>query len=32
MPRQLFWLSDEEWDRIRPYLPHGRRGVHRVDD
>lgn len=32
MARQLFWLSDEEWDRIQPYLPRGRRGAHRVDD
>ncbi len=28
----LFWLSDEEWVRIEPYLPQGRRGAHRVDD
>jgi transposase len=32
MARQLFWLSDEEWSRIAPYLPHGRRGARRVDD
>ena len=32
MARQLFWLSDDEWDRIQPYLPRGRRGAHRVDD
>jgi transposase len=32
MARTLFWLSDEEWDRIQPYLPRGRRGAHRVDD
>ena len=32
MARQLFWLSDEEWSRIEPYLPRGRRGAHRVDD
>jgi transposase len=32
MGRALFWLSDEEWDRIQPYLPRGRRGAHRVDD
>ncbi len=28
----LFWLSDDEWARIEPYLPRGRRGAHRVDD
>ncbi len=32
MARELFWLSDDEWDRIAPYLPRGRRGAHRVDD
>ena len=32
MSRQLFWLSDEEWTRIAPYLPRGRRGARRVDD
>lgn len=32
MARQLFWLSDEEWTRIAPYLPRGRRGARRVDD
>jgi transposase len=29
---RLFMLSDEEWARIEPYLPRGRRGAHRVDD
>ena len=29
---QLYWLSDEEWARIQPLLPRGRRGAHRVDD
>ena len=32
MGRSLFWLSDDEWHRIEPYLPRGRRGAHRVDD
>ena len=32
MARRLFWLSDEEWTRIDPWLPHGRRGAHRVED
>jgi transposase len=32
MARKLFWLSGEEWERIEPYLPRGRRGAHRVDD
>lgn len=30
--RHLFWLSDDEWARIEPWLPSGRRGAHRVDD
>lgn len=30
--QKLFWLSDEEWARIEPLLPRGRRGAHRVDD
>jgi transposase len=29
---RLFWLSDAEWARIEPHLPHGRRGARRVDD
>ena len=29
---KLFWLSAEEWGRIEPLLPTGRRGAHRVDD
>ena len=32
MAKQLFWLSDDEWARIEPWLPRGRRGAHRVDD
>lgn len=32
MARSLFWLSDDEWRRIEPFLPHGRRGAHRVND
>lgn len=32
MAREQFWLNDEEWERIAPYLPRGRRGAHRVDD
>jgi len=32
MARDLFWLSDDEWARIEPYLPRGRRGARRVDD
>ena len=32
MARTLFWLSDDEWRRVEPYLPRGRRGAHRVDD
>ncbi len=32
MRKQLYWLSDEEWRRIEPLLPRGRRGARRVDD
>ena len=32
MSRKLFWLSDEQWQRIEPYLPTDVRGVERVDD
>lgn len=32
MGRDVYWLSDEEWSRIQPYFPTGRRGARRVDD
>src|ERR1700680_1955677 len=32
MRRNLFWLSDEQWERIEPHLPTDVRGVERVDD
>lgn len=32
MRRNLFWLSDEQWARIEPYLPTDVRGKERVDD
>lgn len=32
MSRKLFWLSNEQWKRIKPYLPTDVRGVERVDD
>ena len=32
MRRNLFWLSDEQWSRIKPHLPTDVRGVERVDD
>jgi transposase len=32
MRKQFYWLSEEEWQRIEPLLPKGRRGAHRVDD
>ena len=32
MTRSLFWLSDEQWARIEPYLPTDVRGKPRVDD
>ena len=28
--KQLFWLSGEEWGRLEPLLPKGRRGARRV--
>ena len=28
----VYWLDDEEWSRIEPLLPRGRRGARRVDD
>ena len=32
MSRNLFWLSDEQWQRIEPHLPTDVRGVERKDD
>ena len=32
MRNQVYWLSDEEWQRLQPLLPLGRRGAKRVDD
>ena len=32
MRRNLFWLSDEQWNRIEPRLPTDVRGVERADD
>ena len=32
MSKNLFWLSDEQWARIEPYLPTDVRGVERADD
>jgi transposase len=32
MRKNLFWLSDEQWERIERYLPTDVRGVERVDD
>ena len=32
MNRDLFWLSDEQFDRISPHLPRDTRGKPRVDD
>jgi len=32
MRRNLFWLSDEQWDQIQPHLPTDVRGKERVDD
>jgi len=30
--RNLFWLSDAQWQRIEPHLPTDVRGVERQDD
>jgi putative transposase len=30
--KNLFWLSDEQWERIELHLPTDVRGVQRVDD
>jgi len=32
MRSNLYWLSDEQWARIEPYLPTDVRGKARVDD
>ena len=32
MRRNLFWLNDDQWSRIEPYLPTDVRGKERVDD
>ena len=32
MRRNLFWLNDEQWRQIEPYLPRDVRGKARVDD
>jgi len=32
MRRNLFWLSDDQWHQIEPYLPTDVRGKERVDD
>jgi transposase len=32
MRRNLFWLSDDQWQRIEPLLPTDVRGKDRVDD
>ena len=32
MRNNLFWLSDEQWGRIKAHLPRDIRGVDRVDD
>jgi len=32
MRRDLFWLNDDQWQQIAPYLPKDVRGKSRVDD
>jgi transposase len=31
MRKNLFWLSDEQWERIEPYLPTDVRAVHHIN-
>lgn len=32
MRENLYWLSDAQWDQIKPHLPNDVRGKPRVDD
>src|SRR5262249_7938296 len=32
MDEELFWLSDDQWQRIEPHLPKDVRGIKRKDD
>jgi transposase len=32
MRKNLFWLNDDEWQKIKPFLPMDVRGKERVDD
>jgi transposase len=32
MDRDSFWLSDEQFARLKPHLPNDTRGKSRVDD
>ncbi len=32
MRKNLFWLSDEQWERIEPLLPTDVRGIQRAND
>jgi Putative transposase of IS4/5 family (DUF4096) len=32
MRSNLFWLNDEQWEKIKPLLPMDVRGKERVDD
>jgi transposase len=32
MRSNLFWLNDEQWQKIEPFLPTDVRGKERVDD
>lgn len=31
MSKRVQWLTDQEWARIEPVLPRGRKGAHRMD-
>jgi len=32
MNGDLFWLNDEQWQRVQPHLPTDVRGIKRMDD
>jgi transposase len=32
MSRRLFWLDDEQWAAIEPFMPRNQPGAHRKDD
>lgn len=32
MATRVQWLRNEEWTRVKPMLPRGRKGAHRMDE